>query len=151
MLVFLMEQVKQLCCPYFQKALKQQVPKKYMWEEMRLIFSRVILNDWETLYRLPADNGWAMDLLDSHKSSRVMSGPDGLESVQSPQHDNRSGFSMTTVPPSRTRTDSGCKGHGYPPGVKPLRPDRPEQWPGDPPGLVKAPDSMTGWKAPVHG
>ena len=40
-------------------------------------------------------------LLDSHKSSRVMYRPDGPESVQSPRHSNRSGFSMTTVPPSR--------------------------------------------------
>ncbi|MXZ50657.1 MAG: transposase [Rhodobacteraceae bacterium] len=61
MLVFLIEQVEQLCCPYFQKALKEQVRKKYMWEEMRLIFYRVILNDWETLYRLLSDNDWAMD------------------------------------------------------------------------------------------
>ncbi len=61
MLVFLMEQVEQLCCPHFRKALEQQVHTKYMWEEMRLIFSRVILNDWETFSRLLSDNDWAMD------------------------------------------------------------------------------------------
>ncbi len=42
--------MEQLCCPRFRKALEQQVHKKSMWEEMRLIFSRLL-----------SDNDWAMD------------------------------------------------------------------------------------------
>ncbi|MCY4101375.1 MAG: hypothetical protein OXF46_10720 [Rhodobacteraceae bacterium] len=61
MLVFLMKQVEQLCCPRFRKALKLQVHKKYMLEEMRLIFSRVTLNGWETLYCLLSDHDWGMN------------------------------------------------------------------------------------------
>ena len=54
--VFLMEQP---FCPRFRKALEQQVRRKCMWKEMRLVLSRVIPNDWETPYRLPSDNGRA--------------------------------------------------------------------------------------------
>jgi len=46
------------CMPVF---LMEQVCRKCMREEMRLILARVILNDWEIPCRLPAGNDQAMD------------------------------------------------------------------------------------------
>ena len=55
MLMFLMEQVAQLCCPAFQKALKRQVRKTYLREEMRMLFSLVCFDNWEEFYRILAE------------------------------------------------------------------------------------------------
>jgi len=61
MLVLMMEKIEQLCCPHFQRALKQQVHRKCMWEEMRLILFRVHLNGWDTPCRLLSSRDWGME------------------------------------------------------------------------------------------
>lgn len=48
----LMEQVAQLCCPAFQKALKRQVRKTYLWQQMRMLFSLVRFDNWEEFYQV---------------------------------------------------------------------------------------------------
>ena len=52
LLDFLVEQVVAHCCGLFQQALKKQKRKKYLWEAMRMLFTLVKINSWETYYRL---------------------------------------------------------------------------------------------------
>ena len=52
LLDFLVEQVVAQCCGLFQQALKKKKRKKYLWEAMRMLFTLVKINSWETYYRL---------------------------------------------------------------------------------------------------
>ena len=51
-LMFKMDQITELCCKGFQRALKKQKRKKYLWERIRMLFMMVHMETWENLYRL---------------------------------------------------------------------------------------------------
>lgn len=50
MLAFLIDQLQQLCCPFFQKALKACLKKKNLWEELRNYFRCSLIESWEALF-----------------------------------------------------------------------------------------------------
>lgn len=50
MLAFLIDQVQQLCCPFFQKALKACLKKKNLWEGLRNYFRYSFIETWEALF-----------------------------------------------------------------------------------------------------
>ncbi len=52
LLTFLLDQVVEHSCGLFQQALQKKKRKKYLWEAMRMLFSLVKINSWETFYRL---------------------------------------------------------------------------------------------------
>ncbi len=49
-LAFLMDQLQEIACPTFQKALKKKERKKYLWEKIRSIFSNFIVKNWNDLF-----------------------------------------------------------------------------------------------------
>ena len=49
---FLMDQVQELCCLLFQKALIYHKRKSYLWEDIRTFFKRVGFNDWRTFWEM---------------------------------------------------------------------------------------------------
>jgi hypothetical protein len=50
MLAFLIDQLQQLCCPLFQKALKACLKKKSLWELLRNYFRCSLIESWEALF-----------------------------------------------------------------------------------------------------
>lgn len=50
MLAFLVDQISQLGCKYFQKALKISKRKKYFWEYIRSVFLTHVMETWEILF-----------------------------------------------------------------------------------------------------
>ncbi len=50
MLAFLIDQAQQLCCNFFQAALKFQKNKRALWERMRAIFVDYIFKSWHDFY-----------------------------------------------------------------------------------------------------
>lgn len=50
MLAFMVDQLQQLCCPMFQKALQKCMKKKRLWETMRWFFCNCLVDCWEVLY-----------------------------------------------------------------------------------------------------
>lgn len=53
-LAFLVDQVQETCCEFFQKALKKLKRKKYLWEKMRTIFGMFLLPSWQEFYEILA-------------------------------------------------------------------------------------------------
>lgn len=51
MLAFAVDQLQQLCCPLFQKALKACLKKRRLWETMRHYFCNCLIDCWEALYQ----------------------------------------------------------------------------------------------------
>jgi hypothetical protein len=51
MLAFLVDQLQQLCCPLFQKALKSCLKKRRLWESMRHYFYHCSIDCWEALFQ----------------------------------------------------------------------------------------------------
>lgn len=52
-LAFLIDQIQQLCCPLFQKALRSNnKSKSSLWAEMPFYFKKVKFNDWESFWKL---------------------------------------------------------------------------------------------------
>lgn len=50
MLAFLIDQTQQLCCAFFQAALKFQKRKIRLWERMRSLFTDFIFKSWDDFY-----------------------------------------------------------------------------------------------------
>ena len=50
MLAFLIDQVQQLCCAFFQAALLKMERKKYLWEKLRSLFFNFLIESWEQCY-----------------------------------------------------------------------------------------------------
>jgi hypothetical protein len=50
MLAFLVDQLQQLCCPMFQKALKACLKKRRLWETMRHYVSNYLIDCWEVFF-----------------------------------------------------------------------------------------------------
>ena len=50
MLAFLLDQVQEACCCYFQAAKDRHHSRKALWEAMRGPFHTLILSDWETFF-----------------------------------------------------------------------------------------------------
>lgn len=51
---FLIDQIQELCCPLFQKALTYHKRKSYLWEGVRTFFKMIWFNDWRTLWEMPS-------------------------------------------------------------------------------------------------
>ena len=49
MLAFLVDQIQQLCCKYFQAALEKEERKLYLWQKVREIFNVFALQSWQEL------------------------------------------------------------------------------------------------------
>ena len=47
MLVFLIDQLQQLCCVLFQKAVKRAKRPSYLWREMRSFFTHLKFKNWD--------------------------------------------------------------------------------------------------------
>lgn len=52
MLAFLIDQASELCCGLYQEARAKMGPKYALWEEMRAIFRKFIVANWETFFGL---------------------------------------------------------------------------------------------------
>jgi hypothetical protein len=50
MLAFLIDQVQQLCCAFFEAALLKMERKKYLWEKLRRVFFNFLIDSWELCY-----------------------------------------------------------------------------------------------------
>lgn len=50
LLAFMIDQIQQLCCPYFRKALKKCFNKRRLWERMRNFVHGSYIECWEALY-----------------------------------------------------------------------------------------------------
>lgn len=55
MLAFLIDQIQELCCPLYKKCRKHLRTYRNLWEEMRVLFRRFILQDWENFYLVLAE------------------------------------------------------------------------------------------------
>lgn len=51
LLAFMIDQLQQLCCPFFQRALKACLKKKNLWEQMRHYFRNYFIECWEAFYQ----------------------------------------------------------------------------------------------------
>ena len=51
MLAFLIDQIQQLCCPIFQKALKISKRRIRLWQEIRGLFRHFYVESWEALFQ----------------------------------------------------------------------------------------------------
>jgi hypothetical protein len=51
MLAFMVDQMQQLCCPLFQKALTVCLKKRRLWETMRHYFYHCLVDCWEALFQ----------------------------------------------------------------------------------------------------
>ena len=51
LLAFMVDQIQQLCCPMFQKALKVCLKKRRLWETMRHYFGHCFIDCWEALFQ----------------------------------------------------------------------------------------------------
>jgi hypothetical protein len=51
MLAFMVDQLQQLCCPLFQKALIACLKKRRLWETMRHYFCNCLIDCWEALFQ----------------------------------------------------------------------------------------------------
>ena len=52
LLAFLIDQVQELCCPVFQKAITFHLRKKYLWEGVKSTFKLLDIANWEDFYRI---------------------------------------------------------------------------------------------------
>lgn len=52
MLAFLIDQVQEICCQLFQRCRRSTGTYRNLWEEMRVLFKRVPLLNWENFYRI---------------------------------------------------------------------------------------------------
>lgn len=52
MLAFLIDQVQEICCQLFQRCRRCMGTYRNLWEEMRVLFRRVPLLNWENFYRI---------------------------------------------------------------------------------------------------
>lgn len=50
MLTFLIDQVQELCCRYFQEARRSYRAKVRLWERIRAHFAISLIDSWESLY-----------------------------------------------------------------------------------------------------
>ena len=50
LLAFLVDQLQELCCPQFQKALKKLKRKMYLWKRLRSYFLTFLIDKWEDLF-----------------------------------------------------------------------------------------------------
>jgi hypothetical protein len=55
LLAFMVDQIQQLCCPYFSKALKKCFNKRRLWERMRWLMYGCYIECWEALFTAIAD------------------------------------------------------------------------------------------------
>ena len=55
LLAFLMDQIQQLCCDRFKKALKQLKRKSNLWEKMRSLFFNFLIDSWDHLMQALAE------------------------------------------------------------------------------------------------
>ena len=55
MLAFLIEQIQQLCCPQFKKALAKCLRRIRLWEKMRAWFLTFYIDSWEAFFHGIAD------------------------------------------------------------------------------------------------
>ena len=58
MLSFLIDQIQEVCCPLFRKCRAALHTYRELWENMRVLFRRVILGSWEKFYSILADEGF---------------------------------------------------------------------------------------------
>jgi hypothetical protein len=56
LLAFLIDQTSEICCRLYQQAREKMGPKYSLWEEMRVIFRRFEVENWETFFGLIAGN-----------------------------------------------------------------------------------------------
>jgi hypothetical protein len=55
MLAFLIDQIQEICCPLFRKCKSTLYTYRGLWEEMRVLFRRVNLLNWENFYDILAN------------------------------------------------------------------------------------------------
>ena len=55
MLAFLIDQIQQLCCPEFKKALKKCIRKKYLWSKIKEWFLTFFIDSWEAFFKAIAE------------------------------------------------------------------------------------------------
>jgi hypothetical protein len=55
MLAFLIDQIQEVCCPLFRKCRAALHTYRELWENMRVLFRRVVLGSWEKFYLILAD------------------------------------------------------------------------------------------------
>jgi len=63
MLAFLIDQVQQLCCPLFQKALEKQERKLYLWNAMRAFFRYFYISCWNQFFAALINRHTPADLI----------------------------------------------------------------------------------------
>lgn len=57
MLAFLIDQIQEICCSFFQKCRAVLHTYRELWENMRVLFRRVNLISWKNFYAILADEG----------------------------------------------------------------------------------------------
>ena len=57
MLAFMVDQILQACCPQFQNALIRRKRKVRLWEGIKSVFDFYIVDTWEMVYSLLAEDG----------------------------------------------------------------------------------------------
>ena len=50
MLAFLLDQVQEICCTLYKKCRARLCTYRELWQDMRVLFKRIILSDWESFY-----------------------------------------------------------------------------------------------------
>ena len=50
-LAFLMDQLQEIACPIFQKALLKKERKMYLWKKVRSLFSEFLVKSWNDLFQ----------------------------------------------------------------------------------------------------
>ena len=55
LLAFMVDQIQQLCCPYFRKALEKCFNKPRLWERMRWLMYGCYIECWEALFTAIVD------------------------------------------------------------------------------------------------
>jgi len=50
LLAFLIDQIQQHGCPFFQAALKKIKYRKYLWERIRILFYSFCINSWKDIF-----------------------------------------------------------------------------------------------------
>lgn len=54
-LAFLIDQIQQLCCAFFNSAWKKSKSKRSLWENIRALFTKFFIRSWEDLYNAIAN------------------------------------------------------------------------------------------------
>lgn len=56
MLAFLIDQIQEICCSLYRKCRLALHTYRGLWEEMRVLFRRIYLHNWENFYNILADD-----------------------------------------------------------------------------------------------